>query len=260
MPHLVELQDHQRTAHSDALSTPTGLRVGKYASGGKRIFDLLITLCLLVPATPVILLVMILVKLTSRGPALFRQTRLGLCGRPYTIFKVRTMTHNCEAATGAQWSTPGDPRVTWLGRLLRRTHLDELPQLWNILRGDMSLVGPRPERPEFFPTLSQAMPHYPERLRVRPGLTGLAQVQLPPDTDLQSVRRKLACDVVYVQQVSFWLDVRILMGTVLHVAGVSGRITRKLLGLPGGAQLEAPHGQTDSVLDEPRVEVSLQNV
>src|SRR5439155_12868491 len=122
----------------------------------------------------VTLLSMLLVKLTSRGPALYTQTRLGRNGRPFTIYKLRTMQHRCESLTGARWSTPGDPRITPVGRFLRKTHLDELPQLWNVLRGDMALVGPRPERPEFVPQLEQAVPHYRDRLLVRPGVSGLA--------------------------------------------------------------------------------------
>ena len=134
----------------------------------------------------------IVVKLTSRGPAFYTQIRLGQDGRAYAIYKLRTMTHDCEKLSGPQWSKKGDCRVTAVGRLLRRSHLDELPQLWNVLRGEMSLIGPRPERPEFVPRLERSLPHYRARLHVRPGVTGLAQVQLPPDTDLGSVRRKLA--------------------------------------------------------------------
>ena len=130
-------------------------------------------------------------------------------GRPFTLFKIRTMAHDCEKASGARWSTPGDPRITRVGAFLRKTHLDELPQLWNVLRGDMSLVGPRPERPEFTPLLEQVVPHYRDRLAVRPGVTGLAQVQLPADTDLDSVRRKLAYDLYYIRHLNGWLDLRL---------------------------------------------------
>jgi lipopolysaccharide/colanic/teichoic acid biosynthesis glycosyltransferase len=130
------------------------------------------------------------------------------------------MTHNCEARGGARWCLPGDPRVTAVGRLLRATHLDELPQLWNILKGDMSLVGPRPERPEFVVQLEKVLPQYRERLRVRPGVTGLAQVQLPPDIDVESVRRKLACDLAYVRHLGLWLDLCLLALTALHLTGV----------------------------------------
>src|SRR5205823_3448469 len=106
-------------------------------------------------------------------------------GEPFIILKLRTMYDRCEAKTGAAWATRNDPRVTPVGRVLRKLHIDELPQLLNILRGDMSLVGPRPERPEFVGPLSRALPGYADRLQVRPGLTGLAQIQLPPDSDLE---------------------------------------------------------------------------
>src|SRR5262249_21310411 len=158
---------------------------------------------------PLILLAALLVKLTSTGPVFYTQTRVGRKGRLFTIYKIRTMIHNCESLTGPRWSIPGDPRITWIGRVLRLSHLDELPQLLNVLRGEISLIGPRRERPEFVPKLDKALPNYRGRLAVRPGVTGLAQVNLPADTDLNSVRRKLACDLYYIQKLSFWLDVRI---------------------------------------------------
>src|SRR5262249_6782677 len=155
---------------------------------------------------PVILLCAVLVRLTSRGPAFYSQVRLGRGGRPYRIYKIRTMYHQCELKSGARWSQAGDPRVTPVGRFLGSTHLDELPQLWNVLKGDMALVGPRPERPEFIPALARAIPLYELRLLVRPGVTGLAQIQLPPDTDVQSVRAKVAHDLYYVRHMSLWVD------------------------------------------------------
>jgi len=183
----------------------------------KDVIDFLVGLGLLVVTAPVMLLGALLVKLTSSGPAFYSQMRIGKNGRPFTIYKLRTMYHNCESASGPRWSTPGDSRITPLGRILRRTHIDELPQLWNVVRGDMALIGPRPERPEFIPSLAEALPYYSDRLRVRPGMTGLAQVQLPPDTDLDSVLRKLAHDLYYVRHVSFWFDVRILAGTLFYL-------------------------------------------
>jgi lipopolysaccharide/colanic/teichoic acid biosynthesis glycosyltransferase len=185
--------------------------------------DFLLALVLLCVTGPLILIALMLVRVTSRGPVLYSQTRVGRFGRPFTIYKIRTMTHRAESLTGACWCTPGDTRITPVGCWLRKTHVDELPQLWNVLRGEMSLIGPRPERPEFVPQLEQAISCYRERLLVRPGLTGLAQVQLPPDTDLNSVRAKLAYDLFYVQSVSAWLDFRIGFATVLHVIGVPFR-------------------------------------
>src|SRR5207237_1211278 len=189
-------------------------------------------------SAPFLLLAAVAVKLTSRGPVFYSQTRLGQGGRPFAIYKIRTMVHNCERQSGARWCTARDPRITLVGRFLRATHIDELPQLWNVLRGDMSLVGPRPERPEFVPALEEAIPRYRERLLVRPGLTGLAQVQLPPDTDLGSVRVKLAYDLYCVRQAGAWLDVRLVLATAFHVAGVPFPVLRRLLLLPPRRDLE----------------------
>jgi lipopolysaccharide/colanic/teichoic acid biosynthesis glycosyltransferase len=148
------------------------------------------------------------------------------------------MVHNCEKWSGPLWSVVGDPRVTPTGRILRRLHVDELPQLWNVLRGEMSLVGPRPERPEIVAALEKAIPRYRERLRVCPGVSGLAQVQLPPDTDLHSVRRKLACDLYYVERGSFWLDLRLLLCTSCYLARIPYSFSRRLLRLPGSADYD----------------------
>jgi lipopolysaccharide/colanic/teichoic acid biosynthesis glycosyltransferase len=182
---------------------------------------------LLVLVAPLLLVCAVLIKLTSRGPVLYRQLRVGRGGHPYWIYKLRTMHHLCEAKSGPQWSQAGDPRVTPLGRFLRNTHLDELPQLWNILRGEMSLVGPRPERPEFVPALAQAIPCYTMRLAVRPGVTGLAQVQWPADTDVNGVRIKVAYDLYYIRHLHPWMDVCILVATVLKVFGVSFNLLGK---------------------------------
>jgi lipopolysaccharide/colanic/teichoic acid biosynthesis glycosyltransferase len=198
----------------------------------KKIFDFTAALGLAVFALPVIAVAILIVKLTSRGPAFYTQTRLGLNGQPFTIWKIRTMIDKCESLTGPRWSMPGDPRVTRFGWLLRVTHLDELPQLWNVLRGDMSLIGPRPERPEFLPELEQALPTYRWRLAVRPGVTGLAQVQLPSDTDIGSVRRKLAYDLYYIENLSPWMDLRLLFGTVFYAVGLPFQTLGRMLGLP----------------------------
>jgi lipopolysaccharide/colanic/teichoic acid biosynthesis glycosyltransferase len=204
----------------------------------KFLVDFSLALLVLVLSAPALLLACLAVKLTSRGPMLYRQTRLGRGGKPFTIFKIRTMTHDCEKHSGICWAKPNDPRVTAVGRLLRRTHLDELPQLWNVMRGDMSLVGPRPERPEFFPALMRAIPRYRERLFVRPGVTGLAQIQLPADSDLESVRRKLAYDLYYVARMSPGLDLRILLGTILYMLRLPVSLPRLLFGIPHGDPVE----------------------
>jgi lipopolysaccharide/colanic/teichoic acid biosynthesis glycosyltransferase len=205
-------------SHSDPDLPAVPLPQGWY-SWCKPVVDFAASLVLLMLAAPVILALAALVKLTSRGPAFYSQTRVGKGGRLFTLFKIRTMAHDAEKA-GARWSTPGDPRITRLGAFLRKTHLDELPQLWNVLRGDMSLVGPRPERPEFTPLLERSIPHYRDRLAVRPGVTGLAQVQLPADTDLESVRRKLAYDLYYIRYLNGWLDLRLVACTAVHMCGV----------------------------------------
>ena len=197
----------------------------------KRASDVVLALALTVITAPLLLGSVALVRLTSAGPVIYSQTRMGRGRRLFTIFKIRTMHHDCERQTGPLWSTDNDPRVTAVGRFLRRTHLDELPQLWNVLRGEMSLVGPRPERPEFVTQLEKAMPRYAERLLTLPGVTGLAQVNLPPDTDHDSVRRKLVYDLHYVNNVGLWFDARIMVGTGFYLLGLPRGRTARLLGL-----------------------------
>jgi cellulose synthase operon protein C len=199
----------------------------------KPFLDFSLALPLFVISTPIILICMALVKFTSRGPAIYTQKRLGLAGRIFTIYKIRTMYEDSEHGCGARWSLPGDPRVTPVGRFLRFCHLDELPQLVNILWGEMSVVGPRPERPELAGQLERALPRYRERLAVRPGLTGLAQVQQPPDSDLVSVSRKLGYDLCYVDRMNPWLDFRIILGTVLKCLGVPFVWIGRLMRFPG---------------------------
>jgi lipopolysaccharide/colanic/teichoic acid biosynthesis glycosyltransferase len=187
---------------------------------------------LLVAALPVMALLVVLVRLNSRGPGIFRQTRVGKRGLIFTMYKLRSMRVDAESQTGPAWSpSGGDPRTTKLGYWLRRLHLDELPQLWNVVRGEMSLVGPRPERPEFVHLLAEEVPGYLNRLVVQPGITGLAQINLPPDTDLDSVRRKLALDCEYIRTANWWLDVRIVLCTALRVLWIKGPVITRMLGL-----------------------------
>ncbi|MBN1588461.1 MAG: sugar transferase [Pirellulales bacterium] len=190
--------------------------------GFRSVADRLFAVVLLVPGLPLIFLLGLIVRLTSRGPAIHSQSRVGKEGRPFRIYKIRTMIDNAEKKTGVVWTKPNDPRITHIGAVLRKLHLDELPQLFNVLRGDMSLIGPRPERPEFVEVLSQEIPDYLNRLAVRPGITGLAQVHLPPDTDLQSVRRKLTLDLEYIDQAGPFLDLRLLLCSALRIVGVPG--------------------------------------
>lgn len=210
----LKLQTPRRNIHCISYST----RVGK------RLLDLIVASSLLILLSPVMLLTAIAVKLTSPGPVIFRQTRVGLnlrksrndrrqsreelpdnfadrrqpgrdrrlelrYGREFTLYKFRTMRTDAEK-NGAQFATKGDPRVTPIGRFLRKTRLDELPQLWNVLRGEMSMVGPRPERPVFIEKLSQEIPDYLQRLGLKPGLTGVAQIENGYDNELESFRKR----------------------------------------------------------------------
>jgi len=183
----------------------------------KTAIEWTLALVLFTLSFPLTVTLAVLVKITSQGPAFYAQTRLGRFGRTYRIYKLRTMIHNAEARTGPVWAAQNDCRITTLGKLLRATHLDELPQLWNVLRGDMALIGPRPERPEIARRIEMSVPGFSNRLQVRPGITGLAQMLLPADNpqdaELACVQRKLAHDVYYVRELSFMLDCRIAFST-----------------------------------------------
>jgi sugar transferase (PEP-CTERM system associated) len=170
----------------------------------------LVGLLLFLPFFP---LVVLLVRLSSPGPIFFSQTRVGLGGQLFRVYKFRTMYTNAESS-GAKWATKGDSRVTRVGALLRKTRIDEVPQLWNVLRGDMSFVGPRPERPEFVPWLSEQLPYYDLRHMVRPGLTGWAQVRYGYGATLEESREKLAYDLYYLKNKSLGLDLLIMFETI----------------------------------------------
>jgi lipopolysaccharide/colanic/teichoic acid biosynthesis glycosyltransferase len=202
------------------------------SAGLSRALNVALALVLLVLAAPLLLLVALAVKLTSPGPALYTQLRVGLDrrardgrlpqdrrgtdfgGRPFTIYKFRSMYLDAERDGRAVWARPGDPRVTPVGRVLRATRLDELPQLFNVLRGDMNLVGPRPERPTIVMELREHIAEYQARHRVKPGLTGLAQVNLAYDATIEDVRQKVHYDLEYVRRQSVWKDLLILAKTV----------------------------------------------
>ena len=194
----------------------------------------------LLVAAPAMLLIAALIKLTSRGPVLYTQTRVGLDrranrngstnhrrlldggGRPFTIFKFRTMYAGEAPGTPEVWATRNDPRITPLGRILRKYRLDELPQFLNVLRGDMNVVGPRPEQPTIFARLRDQVPGYQERQRVPPGITGWAQVNQRYDSSLDDVRRKVALDLEYVARQSVLEDVRIMLRTIPVVLSKGG--------------------------------------
>jgi exopolysaccharide biosynthesis polyprenyl glycosylphosphotransferase len=177
----------------------------------KRAIDFAGSLLMIVVASPFLLIVPILIKLTSNGPALFRQDRVGRHGREYTLYKFRTMISEAESTTGPVLALQNDPRITSLGRLLRSMRLDELPQLFNVLKGEMSLVGPRPEREFFVSQFRETVPGYEFRFAVKPGITGLAQVH---GNYSSSVARKLRFDLMYIYDYSLLFDVKILLKTV----------------------------------------------
>jgi lipopolysaccharide/colanic/teichoic acid biosynthesis glycosyltransferase len=216
-------RDNHRLATEDAGQEPPrqdGITPRPYLRW-KGLLDRCLAASLLVPGLPVIGLLVLLVRLTSRGPGIYRQARVGKNGHRFMMYKIRTMRQDAEATTGPVWTQPNDPRVTFLGKLLRKLHLDELPQLFNVLKGEMALIGPRPERPEIVRVLAEVIPGYRNRLAVLPGVTGLAQVNLPPDTDLLSVRRKLILDCQYIQNAGMWLDFRLFLCTVGRMFRIS---------------------------------------
>ncbi|RLS55477.1 MAG: sugar transferase [Planctomycetota bacterium] len=223
----------------------------------KRIVDIVLATIMLIVLSPVMLFTALLVKLTSPGPVIFKQTRVGLnlrrpgaerreiegdapegverrvpesdrrrefaYGRHFRLYKFRSMRNDAEK-NGAQFATKGDARVTPLGRFMRKTRLDELPQLWNVIRGDMSLVGPRPERPEFIQDLSKEIPDYLQRLGLKPGLTGVAQIVNGYDNNIESFRRKVAFDLMYLRNCCLWNDLKILFRTIRVVLSGSGAL------------------------------------
>lgn len=198
----------------------------------QRPLDVAIAVLLAIASGPALLLAAAAIRCTSAGPAFYTQVRSGLGGRPFRIVKLRTMRHNCEAVSGIRWASSSDPRVTPVGRILRALHIDELPQVWNVLRGEMSIVGPRPERPEIIADLEAKLPEYHSRTRVKPGVTGLAQIQHPADSDLDGAKRKLVWDDCYIASRGIGLDVRILFGTVFYMIGLPYHRVSKLAGLP----------------------------
>jgi exopolysaccharide biosynthesis polyprenyl glycosylphosphotransferase len=186
---------------------------GRVAAVLRRATDIGISVAILAFTAPVILAAAVLVRLTSPGPILYRQVRVGLNGAQFVLFKFRSMHVDAEAQ-GPAWAARHDPRVTPVGRIMRRTRIDELPQLFNVLRGEMSLVGPRPERPHFVAQLDSQIPFHADRTRVKPGITGWAQVNYPYGASVEDARQKLAYDLYYVKHRNLLLDLTILMATV----------------------------------------------
>ncbi len=189
-----------------------------YVKKVKRAFDVITSLALLVVLGPVCLLAMLCIRLGSKGPVIFRQERCGRFGKTFILLKLRSMRTDAEA-DGPQWSQVNDRRVTWFGRFLRKYRIDEIPQLINVLRGDMSIVGPRPERPEFAAQIEREVPLFSERLMLQPGITGWAQVRYPYGSTVDDARRKLEHDLYYLKHMSLFLDLFILLDTVQTVLG-----------------------------------------
>jgi sugar transferase (PEP-CTERM system associated) len=191
-----------------------GFTRGIVSDALKRLFDVTVSATVLTLTLPITLVTAILVKFESPGPVLYRQERVGVHGRPFMVLKFRSMRQDAENAGAPQWAQLRDPRVTRVGAIMRKTRIDELPQLFNVLRGDMSFVGPRPERPFFVDQLADAIPFYRERHCVKPGITGWAQINYPYGASLEDARQKLSYDLYYVKNRSLFLDFVILLSTV----------------------------------------------
>ncbi|MET0269831.1 MAG: TIGR03013 family XrtA/PEP-CTERM system glycosyltransferase [Sphingomonas sp.] len=194
---------------SDGFSS--GRRISTIA---KRLFDLAASALLLVIAAPVIVITAVLVKLESKGPAFFRQQRVGLYGENFWIPKLRSMKQDAEAPGAAVWAEKDDPRITRVGRVIRKLRIDELPQVWSVLKGEMSFVGPRPERPQFVSELERDLAYYAERHMVKPGITGWAQINYPYGASIEDSRQKLEYDLYYAKNYSPFLDILILLQTI----------------------------------------------
>lgn len=183
----------------------------------KRVFDILVSLLILVITSPILIITSIAIKLDSKGPVFFKQERMGQNGKVFNILKFRSMINDAEKYTGPVWSQKDDPRVTRVGKIVRKMRIDEIPQMYNVLKGEMSLVGPRPERPYFVEKLSQEIPYYKRRLKVRPGITGWAQVKHKYDESIEDVKVKLRYDLFYIENMSIRMDFKIMLRTILVV-------------------------------------------
>ena len=193
------------------------------AQWSKRCFDLIAAVSLLIFLAPMLLLTALAIRLDSRGPVLYRQRRIGFRGEEFEIFKFRSMRTDAEK-DGARWAAADDDRITRVGRFIRRTRIDEIPQAINILRGEMSFVGPRPERPEFVTLLEHEIPHYHERHLVKPGITGWAQVKHEYTASVDGARTKLTYDLFYIKHFSLLLDLLIVLMTVrVALLGIGSR-------------------------------------
>lgn len=243
MPGLRELPSTRRrssasapkitdTVPPPAVAVPVATQLPSAGERLRRVLNFVLALLGLIIAMPVMLLVALLIRLTSRGPVIYTQTRVGLDrrnpglddanhrrrqdigGKPFLIYKFRTMTVNAESGSGAIWAQNNDPRVTWVGRYLRQYRLDELPQLYNVLRGEMNIVGPRPERPTIFAQLREHIGEYPLRQRAKPGITGLAQINHHYDRCIEDVKTKVSYDLKYIERQGILEDLKIMLQTI----------------------------------------------
>ncbi len=189
----------------------------------KRTLDVFLAAIGLVASLPVMAIIAIAIKFESNGSVFYRQIRVGMRGKSFSMLKFRTMKEDAEALTGPIWAVENDLRMTRIGAFLRKTHLDELPQLFNVLKGEMSIVGPRPERPYFVHEFRKVIHHYDRRLCVRPGITGLAQIKRGYDQTLEDVKKKLRYDLLYVQKVCPLLDLKLMGLTLGAIVSRTGR-------------------------------------
>lgn len=188
----------------------------------KRLFDIILSVIILLITLPISIIAIISIKITSKGPIFYRQLRVGLNHKEFEIIKFRSMTIDAEK-TGAQWAQKNDPRVTKIGAFLRATRIDELPQLWNVLKGEMSLIGPRPERQVFIDELEKEIPFYEYRHKIKPGISGLAQVCYPYGASIEDAKHKQEYDMYYLKHYSLWLDFKIVLLTCKTVILKMGR-------------------------------------
>jgi exopolysaccharide biosynthesis polyprenyl glycosylphosphotransferase len=200
-----------------------GFCPSKIYLGFKRVLDILLALLLLLVTAPIMIVVAIIIKLETPGPAIFSQERVGLLGKGFSVHKFRSMRQDAERKTGPTWAKENDDRITRVGRFLRRVRLDELPQVWNVVRGDMSFIGPRPERPYFVDLLNSRIRYYDLRHYVKPGITGWAQVMYPYGASVEDAYRKLQYDLYYAKNISLHLDLLILLKTIKVVFSGQGR-------------------------------------
>jgi exopolysaccharide biosynthesis polyprenyl glycosylphosphotransferase len=183
----------------------------------KRIIDMSVSAFILIAGLPIWIIVAILIKIDSPGPVIYKQERVGKNGKVFTLYKFRSMVKDAERMTGPRWASKNDPRITRIGKIIRKLHIDEVPQFFNVLKGDMSLIGPRPERPIFVEKFSKEIPLYRRRLKVKPGITGWAQVKYKYDESIEDVKKKLQYDLFYIENMSLRMDLKIIAYTILHV-------------------------------------------